>query len=310
MLVFLIKRLMVMIPTLWVLVTLTFIVLRFVPGGPFDEEKKLPPEVQKSIEEKYNLHLPIHQQYVLYIKDILRGDLGLSYKYVGRNVTDILSDTFVVSMELGMLAIIVAILLGIPMGMLSAYNHNTWWDASAMFSAIVGVALPNFLVGAIFILIFAHHLGWFPPALWEGSLWSNPEYRILPAVTLGIRPAAIIARLTRGSILEVIKTDYIRTARAKGVSEKMIMVKHVLMNSLIPVITILGPLTAAVVTGSFVIEHVFAIPGMGKHLIMAVTNRDYPIIMGTTLIYAILLMTANILVDIAYGMIDPRIKLS
>jgi len=196
--------------------------------------------------------------------------------------------------------------LGIPLGIIAAYKHGTWLDSSSMFIAISGITLPSFLVAALLIYFFSFKMGWFPAGLWVGG-W---EYKILPVAALGCRPVAIIARLMRTSMLDVIKADYVRTARAKGLSEFPVILKHVLKNSLIPVITISGPLLAGIITGSFVIEHVFAIPGMAKHFILAVTNRDYPLIMGVTLIYAVLLILANILVDVLYAVIDPRIKVS
>ncbi|MBI4042655.1 MAG: ABC transporter permease [Deltaproteobacteria bacterium] len=301
---YLVRRLGQSVITVWALVTLSFFLLKAVPGGPFDEDKQLPPEIKANIERKYNLHLPWYQQYFAYLGNLCEGDLGPSYKYLGRSVNDILADTFPVSLQLGLLSIALSFLIGIPLGMLAAYKQNTWVDTSAMFLAIAGVSLPSFLVGAILILIFAHALGWLPAALWEG-----PRYMILPAVTLGIRPAAIIARLTRSSMLDVIHSDYVRTARAKGLDELSVIAKHVLRNSLIPVITFSGPLIAGAVTGSFIVEHMFAIPGMGKHFITAVTNRDYTLIMGTTVVYGILLIGANIMVDFLYTIVDPRIKI-
>ena len=297
--------------------------MRIIPGGPFDRDKVLPPEIKKNVEAKYNLDKPsflniealksghaiqflTETQYFYYLKNILRGDLGPSYKYLGRNVTDIIMDSLPVSIELGIYAMILAFTLGIPLGILSAYKHNTWVDSSSMFFAIAGVAAPSFMVAAVLVLIFSFYLKWLPVGLWEGGI----EYKLMPAIALGLRPVAIIARLMRTSMLDSIKADYVRTARAKGLSEGPVILKHVVKNSLIPVITIAGPLVASVITGSFIIEHVFAIPGMAKHFIQAVTNRDYPLIMGVTLIYAVLLIIANILVDVMYAVVDPRIKLS
>jgi len=247
---------------------------------------------------------PLPQQYLLFLKDLVRGDFGPSFKYIGRSVNDILKDTFPVSLHLGLMAISLAFLIGIPLGLLSAYKQNTWIDSSSMFAAILGVTLPNFLVGAILILLFAINLRWFPAGLWEG-----PEYWVLPVFCLGLRPISYIARLFRSSVLEVIKEDYIRTARAKGLSELPVLLKHVCKNSLIPIITVSGPLLAAIVTGSFVVEQIFAIPGMGKHFVTAVQNRDYTLVMGTTMLYGALLVLANLLVDIMYAVVDPRIKL-
>lgn len=288
-----------------VIATITFILLRFLPGGPFDSEKALPPEVKANIEAKYHLNDPLLTQYSNYIYELLQGNLGESYKYIGRSVTDILVQALPVSIQLGVYALVLSFLIGIPLGVFAAANHNSWKDSTLMIAAMSGVALPSFLVGPIFILIFANKLEWLPPAMWEG-----PIYYILPVVTLGIRPAAIIARLTRSSVLDVIHSDFIRTARAKGLDQRIVLFKHVLRNSLIPVLTVSGPLIANLLSGSFIIEIIFAVPGMGRHFVQSVTNRDYPLIMGATLVYASLLVLANMLVDLLYAVVDPRIRLS
>ncbi len=302
---YVVKRTIEALAVLLVIATLTFVLLRLIPGGPFDQEKALPPEVIANIEAKYKLNEPLVMQYYYYISGILQGDLGESYKYIGRNITEILAETLPNSIQLGIYALIISFIIGIPAGVIAASRHNTWVDNVTMTFAISGVSLPNFLVAAIFILIFCFTLDWLPPALWEG-----PEYYILPIVVLGIRPAAVIARLTRSSVLEVISSDYIRTARSKGLSEKNILFKHVLKNSLIPVLTFSGPLIAGILSGSFVIEMIFAVPGMGKHLVQSVSNRDYPLILGVTLIFSALLVICNLIVDLLYSFFDPRIKLS
>jgi len=290
---------------LLVIATLTFALLRVMPGGPFDQEKSLPPEVIANIEAKYNLNAPLAQQYFDYIIGIFKGDLGESYKYLGRNVADIIVESFPASFELGIFSLIISFLIGIPLGVFAASKHNTFWDNTAMFVAVSGVSLPSFLIAPILIIIFCFWLDWLPPAFWDG-----PEYYILPVVILGIRPAAVIARLTRASVLEVIRSDYVRTARAKGLPEQVVLYRHVLKNSLIPVLTFSGPLAAGILSGSFIMELIFAIPGMGKHLIQSVTNRDYPLILGLTLLFSAMLVLANLIVDILYSYFDPRIKLS
>jgi oligopeptide transport system permease protein len=242
---------------------------------------------------------------VSYLGGMLRFDFGPSFKYIGRNVTDIILDTLPTSMELGLYALGLAIALGIPIGILSAYKQNTWIDFSGMFLAVAGISLPSYFVGAILIYIFALQLNLFPPALWDE--WGH---KVLPTITLGTRPAALIARLTRAALLESIRADYVRTARAKGLSEGRVVLKHALRNSLIPVVTLVGPLAAYVLTGTFVIEYIFAIPGMGKYFIDAVTNRDYPLIMGVTMVFGFMLTVANLVVDLAYAWIDPRIRMS
>ena len=292
-------------PVLLVVATVTFLLMHAVPGGPFDRDKKLPPEIVANIEAKYHLDKPVWQQYLLYLGQVVRGDLGPSYKYIGRDVSDIIRDTFPVSLTLGLCAVLVTLVLGIPAGVLSAARQNSIWDRSCIFIATLGISLPSFVLGALLILIFSHQLHLLPPALWEG-----PRHIILPALALGAGFAGYIARLTRSTILEVMATDYIRTARAKGLSETTVLIKHALRNSLSPIVSVMGPLTAGLITGSFVIEYIFSIPGMGNYFITAVTNRDYPLIMGVTLVYAVLIVLANIFVDLIYMKLDPRVVLS
>ena len=289
---------------MWVIASLTFMLLRYIPGGPFDQERALAPEVKAAIEAKYNLDAPLIVQYFNYLSGLVVGDLGESYKYIGRNVTDMIGGSFPVSFQLGIFAIIVSFIIGIPAGVYAASRHNTWKDSVTMIAAISNVSIPSFLVAAIFITIFCFWLDWFPVANWEGM-----EYYVLPVIVLGLRPAAAIARLTRTSVLDVIRSDYIRTAKAKGLSENAILYKHVLKNSLIPVLTFAGPMAAGILSGTFVIEHIFNIPGMGKHFIQSVTNRDYPVVLGVTLIFSFLLIISNLIVDILYTYFDPRIKL-
>lgn len=302
---YLIKRFMEASVTLFVIVTFVFLLLRVMPGGPFDSERALPSEVMANISAKYKLDAPLSEQYLHYLGNLTRGDLGESYKYLGRPVASIIGDTFPVSLQLGVYALILSYLIGIPLGVIAASKHNTWVDTGSMFLAMGGVTLPSFLVASIFILIFSFQFQLLPPALWEG-----PLYYILPVVTLGIRPAAIIARLTRSSVLDVIRSDFVRTARAKGLPEKVVLFKHVLRNSLIPVLTYSGPLIADIISGAFIIEIIFAVPGMGKHLILSVTNRDYPLVLGVALLFSVLLVVSNLVVDIFYAIVDPRIKLA
>jgi oligopeptide transport system permease protein len=301
---FIIRRILWAIPVLWVVATLTFIIMHIVPGGPFDKEKKLPPEIKANVEAKYHLDQPISRQYLLYLRGLLRGDLGPSYKYLGRTVKDVVADTFPVSMQLGLFALLIAFVLGLIAGMISSWTAHSFWDRGAMFLATAGVSTPNFVLGVFLVYIFSYQYQIFPPALWE-----DLRHAVLPALTLGLGPAAYIARLSRASILETNQQDYVRTARAKGLQEGTILFRHILRNAITPVVTILGPLTAALVTGSFVVEFIFSVPGMGKFFITAVTNRDYPLIMGVTLIYALLIVIANLIVDILYTWIDPRVKL-
>ena len=303
MLRFLLRRVLLGIPVLVAVATLTFLIMHWVPGGPFDSEKILPPAIIANIEAKYHLDQPVGVQYLLYMKQLLQGDLGPSYKYIGRDVSDILRDTFPVSFTLGMCAVLVVLGMGVPAGVISAYWKNSLLDRSILLFAAMGISIPSFVLGAISVWIFSHQWHLLPPALWEG-----PRYMILPAFALGAGFAGYIARLTRTTVLDVLSSDYIRTARAKGLTEFKILIKHVLINSIYPIVSVMGPLTAGLVTGSFVIEFVFSIPGMGRFFITAVTNRDYPLIMGVTLVYAVLIVVANIVVDIIYGWLDPRVS--
>ncbi|MCZ0933181.1 MAG: ABC transporter permease [Oligoflexia bacterium] len=291
--------------TLFIVASITFVLLRMLPGGPFDQEKTLPPEIQANISAKYHLDKPLYWQYTHYLKGLFRGYLGESYKYTDRNITDILKDSLPVSVQLGVYALVLAFLLGIPLGVFSAQKQDSWKDRAAMIFSISGVSLPSFVMAPIFILIFSFYLGWLQPALWEG-----PLFYILPAVVLGLRPASVIARLTRSSVLDVISSDFVRTARAKGLDEKKVFYKHILKNAFLPVLTFSAPLIAGILTGSFIIEEIFAIPGLGQHFVNSVTNRDYPLILGALLVYSSLLILSNMIVDLLYAYFDPRIKVS
>jgi ABC-type dipeptide/oligopeptide/nickel transport system permease component len=303
---YLIRRLLWLIPVLLVTTVLTFALMYSIPGNPFQNaERPLPPAIVKRLMSYYNLDEPVVQQYFRYMGNALRGDFGPSYSYKDRDVNDIVRGGFPVSAVLGLLALIVALLIGVPLGITSAMRQNTAVDYFSMVFALGGVSVPAMTMGPLLIWIFALKLGILPVARW--GTW---QQAILPAFTLGIGSAAILARLTRASMLQVLREDYIRTARAKGVPEWRVTIRHALRNALIPVVTVLGPMAAGLVTGSLVVERIFAVPGLGKYYVDAVTARDYPVIMGTTLLYAVLLVVANLAVDITYTWIDPRIKLS
>src|SRR6185436_169419 len=259
----------------WIVATLTFVLLRLAPGGPFDSERKLPPEVIANLEAKYHLDEPILQQYLRYLVGIVRADLGPSYKYLDRGVTDIIRDTLPTSVLLGGLALVFALLISFPAGLLAAYYRDSAIDRCCMFLATLGISLPNFILGALLIWFVALQLG-----LLQVGRWSDWSTTILPTITLGAAPAAYLAALLRSTLIESFNEDFVRTARAKGLKESVVVMKHAFFNSLIPVLTVVGPLTAALLTGSFVVEYVFAIPGMGRFFITAVTDRDYPMIMG------------------------------
>lgn len=300
---FLLRRLFSGAIVLFVVASLTFGILQLVPGGPFDKEKKLPAEILANIQAKYQLDQPLWKQYLLYIHGLVQGDLGPSYKYIDRNVNDILKESLPVSAQLGTLALLVALILGLGAGISSTIRPNSILDRLVIFLSTLGISIPNFVLGAGLIWGFSLGLGILPAARWEGF-----EHAILPALTLGTPSAAFLARLTRSSILEAAGEDYVRTARAKGLSENRILTKHILKNSLIPVVTVFGPLAAALITGSFIVEHIFAIPGMGRFFVTAVANRDYPLIMGVTLVYTTFLVIANLVVDILYSLLDPRMR--
>lgn len=303
MLTFLLKRLFHGLAVIWVVATLTFILLRLAPGGPFDRERKLPPEVLANIEAKYHLDEPLFRQYLRYLTGILHLDLGPSYKYLDRGVKEIILDTLPTSVFLGLLALVFALMVSFPTGLIAAYFRNSWIDRLALLTATLGISVPHFILGALLIWLFALQLGWL-----QAGRWDSAASMILPMVTLGAAPAAYIAALLRSTLIEALGEDFIRTARAKGLRESAVLFKHALRNSLVPVLTVMGPLTAALLTGSFVVEYVFAIPGMGRFFITAVTDRDYPLIMGVTLVYTALLVAANFLVDLFYAYVDPRIQ--
>ncbi len=298
------KRIFESFLTLFIICSLTFLLLRVLPGGPFDQEKTLPPEIQANIEAKYNLNAPLIEQYKDYIIGLTQGNFGESYKYEGRSVSTIIKESLPASLQLGVYALILAFAIGIPLGLIAAANHNSAKDYISMLLAISGVSLPSFLVAPIMIILFSTMWGLLPSAMWNG-----PEYYILPVFVLGVRPAAYIARLTRGSVLEVISSDYIRTARSKGLSERTILYKHVLKNSLIPVLSYAGPLVAGILSGAFIIEEIFNVPGMAKHFVQSVTNRDYPLVLGVTVLFSAMLVISNLIVDLLYSYFDPRIKL-
>jgi oligopeptide transport system permease protein len=299
----LLKRFVHGLIVLWVVATLTFLLLRLAPGGPFDSERKLPPEVIANLEAKYHLDKPVWQQYARYIAGIARGDFGPSYKYLDRGVSEIIADTLPTSVLLGALAIGFALAVAFPAGLAAAYYKNSLIDRVCLLFATLGISLPNFILGALLIWAIALRLGWVQAARWDQ--WSSA---ILPMITLGAAPAAYLAALLRSTLIETLGEDFIRSARAKGLSEWRVVLKHALCHSLIPILTVMGPVTAALLTGSFVVEYVFAIPGMGRFFISAVTDRDYPLIMGVTLVYTALLVGANFMVDILYGYVDPRIR--
>jgi len=274
------------------------------PGGPFAREKALPPSILANIEERYHLNDPLLTQYADYMVRLVKWDLGPSFKQKGRDVNEIITDHFPVSAQLGLSAVFLSLLIGIPAGIISALRQNKWQDQLAMFLSVIGVSVPSFVMATLLMYVFALKLGWLPAAMW-GEL----KHMVLPTISLAGFPMAFVARLTRSSMLEVLQQDYIRTAKSKGLSQRVIIYRHALKNSLIPVITYLGPLVAGILTGSFVVEKIFAIPGLGRYFVQSINNRDYTVIMGITFFDSLLLVGLNFLVDLAYTLVDPRIRL-
>ena len=290
--------------TLFFISVANFFLMKLIPGGPFDSDKNVPPEVLRALQEKFRLDLPPLLQYYHYMKGILLNwDWGPSMKFLGQNVSEILMDGLPVSLELGFYSLTLALVLGIVTGTFAAAYRGSWIDRVSMGIAVLGISLPSFLIGALAILIFAQKLGILPAAMWD-----SPMHKILPTIILGVRPAALIARLTRSSVLETLQMDFIRTARAKGLSPGKVLFLHALRNSMLPVLSLLGPLAATILTGSFIIEYMFSVPGLASHFIQAVNNRDYPLLMGATLIYAALLVTLNFAADALAISVDPRLR--
>lgn len=303
MLRFVLRRLLEMIPVLWVIVTATFFVIRFVPGGPFTAEKAVTPEVMRNLEAHYGLDKPLHRQYLDYLGNLLHGDLGPSFKYANRTVNEIIADKLPTSLELGLWSLAVALTVGLTLGILAAVRRNTWLDYLCSSVAMTGISVPTFVLGPLLVLAFAIHLGWF-----NASGWYGPADRVLPAATLGCVYAAYIARLTRGGMLEVLGQDFIRTARAKGASEARVVFRHALRGGLLPVVSFLGPAIAGILTGSFVIETIFQIPGLGREFVNSAFNRDYTLVLGTVILYAALIIVLNLVVDVVQVWLNPRLK--
>lgn len=301
---YIIKRIFNAFIVLWIVITITFFLMHAIPGGPFTAEKSLPPYVLHSIEERYKLNDSLYKQYGDYLCNLVQGDLGPSFKYPGRSVNDIIKDGFPVSFKLGIEAILIAIIIGIPAGILAGVKKDKWQDRAVNFFTTLGVAVPSFVVAALLIYVLSTKLHLLPAAMWNG--W---RYEIMPAVALSGMPMSFIARLTRSSMLDILSQDYIKTARAKGLSWSKVLIKHALPNSLIPVVTYLGPMTASILTGSFVIETIFAIPGLGQYFVTSIYNRDYTVILGVTIFYSVIVIVLNMVVDLLYPLLDPRIKI-
>jgi ABC-type dipeptide/oligopeptide/nickel transport system permease component len=300
-------RLFWLVPTLLAMALVTFLVMHATPGSPLDPVAEganpLSPDAQKNLAAAYGLDKPLWEQFWIFIKKAVQGDFGQSFVYKTRTVSEILWDTFPISLFLGSMALAIAVTGGVTLGVLAAVYQNRSWDYVCVSLATLGVSVPNFVLAVFLIILFSFIIPLFP----TGG-WGTPRDWVLPAVTLALGPLGIIARFTRSSMVEVIRSDYIRTARAKGLSERPVVLKHVLKNALIPVVTLLGPLFAAVGTGSFFVESIFRVPGMGRFFVLSMTGRDYPMIMAVVLLYGAFLAIMNLAVDLLYGVIDPRIR--
>ena len=306
MLRFIFRRLIVTIPTVLVVISITWVLIKLAPGNFYSGEKRLPPAIEKNIREKYGLDKPWYQQYGKTMWTIVRHlDFGTSLRYEGQSVNTIIKRSLPVSAAVGILAYLLALIVGITVGSIAALKQNTRWDYSSMALAMLGISVPNFVLGPVLVLIFSLSLYWLPPSRWEGFPSRN---LILPVLTLAAIHMAYIARLTRAGMLEVLRSDYIRTARAKGLSERDVVIRHALRGGLMPVISYTGPALAFLLTGTVVVERIFALPGLGNYFIQASLNRDEPLIIGIVAFIAIALLVLNLLVDIAYAFLDPRVR--
>ncbi len=304
MLAFTIRRIVLIFPLLFAVATVTFFLMHGVKGGPFDQDRPLSATARANLDARYGLDKSLPEQYVQYVGNIVQGDLGISFSN-DRPVRDIIKDRFGVSMQLGLCAFLMAVVLGLSLGIVSAIYQNGPMDYIGVFIATAGAALPSFILAPILVIIFAVELGWFKVLGWE---FGDYQKMVLPTVALGTLPTAFVARITRASMLDVLRQDYIRTARAKGLASHLVVFKHALKNAMIPVLTVLGPILAGLIVGSFIVERAFAIPGLGRTFVESVVIRDYGVIMGVTLFFAAIIAFMNLIVDILYGFVDPRIR--
>jgi ABC-type dipeptide/oligopeptide/nickel transport system permease component len=298
-------RILGMIAVVWFIGTITFALMHAIPGGPWDEEKPITEDAKANIKRMYGLDKPLFVQYLLYWRNFLRLDLGHPYQSPLETVQGLIGRTWPASVQLGLMTVVVAAVLGIGLGIIAALNQNTWIDYLATTLAVFGVVTPNFALGMAMVLIFSTILGWLPAGGWEG-----PKYYIMPVICFALGPMATLARYTRTSIIEVMRDDYVRTARAKGLPERQVVIKHMLRNAFIPIMTILGPMAGALVTGSIYVEAIFRVPGIGKYFTSSIAARDYPMMMAITMLYALIVAVSYLLTDLAYVLIDPRVKLS
>ncbi|MEZ5935292.1 MAG: oligopeptide ABC transporter permease OppB [Alphaproteobacteria bacterium] len=305
MIAFVARRVLIAIPTMLVIITIAFFMMRVAPGGPFDQERQLTPQIEKNILAAYDLDQPLPLQYVRYLTGVLQGDFGPSFKYRDFTVTELLLTGFPPSLKVGGLAMLLAIAIGIALGTIAALRQNSALDHAVMATAMTGIAIPNFVMAPLLTLVFGVFLGWLPVAGWGGGALRNI---LLPVIALALPQIAYIARLTRASMIETLGANFIRTARAKGLREQIVVTRHALKGALLPVVSYLGPASAQLISGSLVIEQIFGIPGIGRYFIQGALNRDYTLVMGTVIVYALLILILNLIVDILYGYLDPKVK--
>lgn len=302
---FILKRILEAIPTMLILITVSFFLMRFAPGNPFSSERTLPPQVMENINAKYGLDKPVFEQYTTYLGNVLQGDLGPSFKYKDFTVNELVADALPVSAKIGAVAFIFALVFGVFVGTVAALRQNSWLDYTAMSTAMLGIVMPSFVLAPILIYIFSIGLGWFPAGGWmDGSL----QYMVLPVLSMAMMYVATFARITRGSMIEVLSSNFIRTARAKGLSYRYIVLKHALKPAMLPVISYMGPAFVGIITGSVVIETIFGLPGIGKLFVNAAFNRDYSLVMGVTILIGFLFILFNAIVDILLAYVDPKIR--
>jgi len=306
MLIYILKRIIGAIPTLFVLITIAFFLIRVAPGGPFDSEKDLPPEIQKNIEAKYHLDESLYQQYFRYLRNIVQGDFGPSFQYKDHTVTELIVQGFPVSLTIGGFALLFALIVGVTLGTVAAVRQNSWVDYTLMSTAMTGISIPNFVIAPLLILFFAVNRDWFPAGGWGEGHW---KYLVLPVLALSLRYIAYIARLMRGSMIEILQSDYIRTAKAKGLSMTQTVLKHALKPAMMPIVSYLGPAAAGILTGSVVIEKIFGVPGLGRYFVQGALNRDYTLVMGVIIFIGVMIVLFNLIVDILYAYLDPKIRL-
>lgn len=306
MLKYTLRRLVYMIITLWLIITVTFVLMKNLPGDPFGEaSQKLTAANKKILLEQYGLDKPLWEQYVKYVKEVAQGNLGVSYQFPAHTVTEKIKQAFPASLELGIWAIVIALAIGLVLGIIAALNHNKGADYAAMITAVIGVSIPSFVLGPILSYYVGVKLHWLPPGLWNG-----PQHRVLPAIALSFGTMAIMARMMRTSMLDVLNQDYVKTARAKGLNSRQIIFRHTIRNAILPVITLLGPIFVNLITGTLVVERIFSVPGLGTHFVESIYSNDYTMIAGLTIFYSTILVVVLFLTDILYGFIDPRIRLA